>query len=82
MDVPDLPPNPKFLEFQYSDGDSSRWPSATTRIVDGDGCINFFEYLPLENGKNLQWRIQIGEAVAKDLNLPGALFNPMSSPEY
>jgi hypothetical protein len=76
MDVPDVPSNPTYLEFEFSDGDPSKWPSNTTRVVDNEGCVNYFEYLPLENGKNLQWRMQIGEAVAKDLNLPGAYAVP------
>ena len=66
------PTNVSYIEFEYSDGDSSVWPENTTRLVDNDGHVNFFEFLPLENAKNLQWRTGIGEAVAKDLNLPGA----------
>ena len=70
------PANVSYLEFKYSDGDSSVWPENTARLVDNEGCVNFFEYLPLENAKNLQWRTQIGEAVAKDLNLPGTYIIP------
>lgn len=77
MDVPDVPFSPQYLEFKFSDGDPSRWPPNTTRVVDNEGFVNFFECLPLDNGKNLQWRIQIGEAVAKDLNLPGGYSIPL-----
>lgn len=66
-----LPPNPTYLEFKASDGKTSRWPQNTMRVVDHEGCVNFFELLPLDNGQNIRWRIIIGEAVARILKLPG-----------
>jgi len=80
MSVPDLPSNVTYLEFEVSDGNPSKWPTNNVPVIDSDGTVNYFEHLPLENGKNLQWRMQIGEAVAKDLNLPGrysiSCYNP------
>jgi hypothetical protein len=41
MDVPDLPSNPTYLEFEFSDGDPSKWPSETSREVNSEGIVNF-----------------------------------------
>jgi len=68
-----VPPNPEYLEFKTSDGNASRWPaaSATTRIVDNEGSVNYFEHLPLEHPQNIKWRYEVGDALARALKMPG-----------
>jgi len=74
-----LPPNPTYLEFKASEGKVSRWPESTTRVVDHEGCVNYFELLGPEHGQHIRWRVLVGEAVARTLKLPGGFSVTFSS---
>lgn len=43
-----IPPNAHFLDFERSDGDSSRWPSDTTQVIDSEGQVNFMKPIGLD----------------------------------
>jgi hypothetical protein len=66
-----LPDNPHFLEFERSDGDSRTWPSNTTQIVDGDGHVNFMQYVEIDALAAIKWRRGAGKGAATALELPG-----------
>ncbi|KAJ3721247.1 hypothetical protein C8R42DRAFT_721970 [Lentinula raphanica] len=65
----ELPDNPVFKSIHDSDGDKSTWPRNTTRIVES-GQVNFMEYVPIDEGVALKWRIQVGQALANAFNWP------------
>jgi hypothetical protein len=69
----DIPDNPKFVEFERSDGNSGGWPSNTTRIVDHEGCVNFYQRVELDQPMGIKWRVQVGAALSAALNWPGKL---------
>jgi hypothetical protein len=65
-------PDTVFLDFPRTDGDDSRWPTNTTRIVDADGQVNFMEPLDVdESGQARKWRSAIGKAIATKLEMQG-----------
>jgi hypothetical protein len=66
-----LPDNPHFLEFERSDGDSRTWPANTTQTVDGDGHVNFMQYVEIEAVSAIKWRLGAGKGAATALELPG-----------
>lgn len=66
-----LPANPEYLDFPRTDGDAGTWPPNTTRIVDHEGQVNYYEHVPLEHAQSIRWRMAIGDAVGLKLNLPG-----------
>ncbi|PPQ91873.1 hypothetical protein CVT25_000748 [Psilocybe cyanescens] len=65
-----LPANPEYLDFPRTDGDAGTWPPNTTRIVDHEGQVNYYEHVPLEHAQSIRWRMAIGDAVGLKLNLP------------
>ena len=66
-----LPPNAHFLDFERSDGDSSRWPSDTTQIIDGEGQVNFMKPIGLDETSAVKWRLGVAQGLAIALKLPG-----------
>ncbi|KAJ6619838.1 hypothetical protein B0H10DRAFT_1876393 [Mycena sp. CBHHK59/15] len=66
-----LPPNPSFLDFPRSDGDSAVWPTNTTRIVDSEGCVNYMQHVGLDEPLSVKWRVGVGDALSVALKLPG-----------
>lgn len=67
-----FPPNTVFLDFPRSDGDISKWPNNTTRVVDGDGQVNFMEPLDIDaSAQARKWRASVGKAIATKLEMPG-----------
>ncbi|KAJ3565793.1 hypothetical protein NP233_g7419 [Leucocoprinus birnbaumii] len=63
-------PSTEFLDFPRSDGDPSRWPTNTTRVVDSDKQVNFMEALDIEgSGQARKWRAAVGRAVASKLGM-------------
>lgn len=73
----ELPPNPVFREIGRSDGDRDTWPQNTTRIVDSDGQVNYMQYVPSDEGMAINWRVQVGQALANAFNWPSKF--PISS---
>lgn len=69
----ELPPNPTFKEIPNSDGDSRRWPSNTTKIIDSDGQVNYMYYVPIDEGMAIKWRVSVGEALGNALGWPSKL---------
>jgi hypothetical protein len=65
-----IPPNPTWVEIPRSDGDASRWPTNTTKIVDGDGQINWMRPADIDEGLCIKWRIELGPRIAAILGLP------------
>ncbi|PPQ96276.1 hypothetical protein CVT26_005663 [Gymnopilus dilepis] len=65
-----LPPDAEYLEFPRSDGTVTTWPGNTTRVVDHEGCVNYYDPLGLNHGQHIRWRILIGEAVALEHGYP------------
>jgi hypothetical protein len=68
-----LPGDASWLEFERSDGDPSTWPAEvrTERVVDKDGHVNFYRIIDLEESQGVRWRMEVGAAVAKQMNMPG-----------
>ena len=68
-----LPKDAHWLEFERSDGDPSTWPSVTRteRVVDSDGCVNFYRIVDPEESYGVRWRMEVGTAIAKQMNMPG-----------
>ncbi|KAJ7043682.1 hypothetical protein C8F04DRAFT_1072948 [Mycena alexandri] len=66
-----LPNNPAFIDFPRSDGDSTLWPTNTTRIIDDEGCVNFMQPVPLDAPLSVKWRVGAGDAICVALKLPG-----------
>lgn len=70
-------PNTIFLDFPRSDGDESKWPTNTTRIVDGDGQVNFMEPLDIDaSAQARKWRASVGKAIATKLEMAGDRMYP------
>lgn len=65
----ELPENPQWLEFPRSDGDESTWPSKTQRIVE-DGEVNFMKYCHIDEPVCKRYRVAVGDAVARAMELP------------
>ncbi|KAJ6518874.1 hypothetical protein C8R45DRAFT_8229 [Mycena sanguinolenta] len=65
-----LPDNPTFIEFPRSDGDSSLFPTNTTRIVDGEGCVNYMQPVGLDEPLSVKWRVGVGDAISVAKQLP------------
>ena len=68
----DEPANPTYLDFPRSDGNSSTWPIITTRNVDSEGQVNFFDYVPPSHSQSVRWRTLVASAIAIDLQMAGA----------
>ncbi|KAL0575194.1 hypothetical protein V5O48_006788 [Marasmius crinis-equi] len=66
----ELPANPTFKAFERSDGTPSQWPKNTERVVDGDGHVNYMEYLDLNHPVSINWRTGVAKAVAKACDWP------------
>lgn len=66
-----LPDNPHWIEFPRSDGDKNQWPKNTQKIVDGDGQVNYMRPVGVDEDAAVHWRIAVGAAVAKALDMPG-----------
>ena len=65
------PANPTYIDFPRGDGNSSTWPINTTRSVDSEGQVNFFDYVPLTHSQSIRWRMLVASAIAIDLQMPG-----------
>ena len=65
------PANPTYIDFPGGDGNSSTWPINTTRIVDSEGQVNFFDYVPLTHSQSIRWRLSVASAIAIDLRMAG-----------
>lgn len=68
------PANPTYIDFPRGDGIPSTWPINTTRFVDEEGQVNFFEYLPLSHSQSVRWRMVTANAIANDLQMAGASY--------
>ena len=66
-----IPSNAHFLDFERSDGDSSRWPSDITQIIDGEGQVNFMKPVGLDETPAVKWRLGVAQGLAIALKLPG-----------
>ncbi|KAL1674035.1 hypothetical protein EV122DRAFT_221431 [Schizophyllum commune] len=67
-----LPPNPVYLDFKSSDGDSHRWPSQNHqhRTVDHLNQINWYRYIGPDEPEAIRWRVEVGTGAAAVLQLP------------
>ncbi|KAF8216578.1 hypothetical protein K438DRAFT_1703576 [Mycena galopus ATCC 62051] len=66
-----LPPNPTYIDFPRTDGDSSLWPTNNTRVVDHEGCVNFMQPVGMDEPLSIKWRVGVGDAISVALKLPG-----------
>ena len=73
-----LPDNPSWLEFPRSDGDPAQLPKNTTRVVDGEGQVNFMRPVGVEESLMNLWRVSIGTQLAIRMKLPGESSLPLS----
>lgn len=69
------PANPTYIDFPRGDGSPSTWPTNTTRIVDSEGQVNFFDYVPLSHSHSVRWRTVAASAIAIDLQMAGAFLS-------
>ena len=69
-----LPPNPSYIDFPLSDGDSAQWPVNTTRVVDNESHVNFMRPVPIDESLCVKWRCEVGASLAVQLNKPGMYF--------
>ncbi|KIM44711.1 hypothetical protein M413DRAFT_442667 [Hebeloma cylindrosporum] len=65
-----LAANPTYLDFLRTDGNVSTWPTQTTRIIDHEGHVNYYEPLTPEHPQHIRWRTTVADAVARHLNMP------------
>lgn len=65
-----LPPNPEFLDFPRTDGDSTKWRNDTKKVVDHEGHVNYHRVIEDDEGASIHWRTQIGQHVAERIGLP------------
>lgn len=68
-----LPKNTEYLDFPQTDGNVSTWPTNTSRVVDNEGQVNYYEHVALDHSQNIRWRMLIGDAIGLKLNLPGKI---------
>jgi hypothetical protein len=68
------PAHPTYIDFPRHDGSPSTWPTNTTRTVDSEGQVNFFDYVPLTHSQSIKWRTVAASAIAIELQMPGAFF--------
>ncbi|KAJ6581572.1 hypothetical protein B0H19DRAFT_1369885 [Mycena capillaripes] len=66
-----LPTNPTFIDFPRSDGDSTLWPTNTTREIDAEGCVNYMQPVGLDEPLSIKWRVGVGDAISVALKLGG-----------
>lgn len=65
-----LPANPSWIEFPRSDGEKKLWPKNTKKVVTG-GEVNFMRPAPIDDSASVHWRVAVGDAVSKTMNMPG-----------
>ncbi|KAH6915929.1 hypothetical protein BKA70DRAFT_1556492 [Coprinopsis sp. MPI-PUGE-AT-0042] len=65
-----LPSDAVYIEFPRSDGQTSKWPKNTTRIIESDGMVNYNEYVPLDHPTSQKWRKDVGMMIALDQDMP------------
>ena len=63
-----LPPDPTWIAFERSDGNTSRLPTNTSADPDSEGNVNFMQPLSLDNPQAIKWRVTVGKGVAAMLN--------------
>ncbi|KAF8906276.1 hypothetical protein CPB84DRAFT_1675815 [Gymnopilus junonius] len=65
-----LPPNPEYIDFPKTDGTQTTWPPNTTRVVDHEGCVNYYDPLANHHGQHIRWRVLVAEALALEYKYP------------
>lgn len=65
------PANPTYIDFPRGDGNTSTWPTNTTRIVDSEGQVNFFDPLSHSHSQSVRWRMIVASAIANDFKMAG-----------
>ncbi|KAG6890321.1 hypothetical protein C0995_009528 [Termitomyces sp. Mi166 len=68
----EMPNNPYFFDFERSDGNPSRWPPNTTRIVDSSGEVNYMQPLTLEHPQSMRWRLGVAQGIAAATGMPAS----------
>lgn len=66
-----LPDNPTWIDFPRSDGNTNQLPKNTTKIVDGEGQVNYMRPVGLDESLAIMWRVSVGAALAPKLGYPG-----------
>jgi len=69
-----LPPNPVYLDFGKSDGDTKQLPTNTREVVGADGQVNYMKPLELDDSSNIHWRSQVAMKIAERLGRPCTYF--------
>jgi hypothetical protein len=64
------PADAQWIEFHCTDGDRNKWPVFTSEH-DGDGNINFYRPVHIDEKSAVDWRRKIGRQMAEQLNRPG-----------
>ncbi|KAF9454321.1 hypothetical protein P691DRAFT_717785 [Macrolepiota fuliginosa MF-IS2] len=65
-------PDTVFLDFPRSDGDDTKWPTNTIRVVDAEGQVNFMELVDIDaSAQARKWRATVGKAIALKMEMPG-----------
>ncbi|KAH9004752.1 hypothetical protein EDB86DRAFT_3240635 [Lactarius hatsudake] len=65
-----LPPDPVYLDFGKSDGDTKQLPTNTKEVVGADGQVNYMKPLELDDSSNIHWRSQVALKIAERLGRP------------
>ncbi len=65
-----LPPDPLWITFEDTDGDSRRWPTNTTPVPDAEGHVNYMQPLAIDHPNAIKWRLICGASIAEMLNYP------------
>jgi hypothetical protein len=68
------PADATYIDFPRGDGNPTTWPTNTTRTVDGEGQVNFFDFVPLSHTQSVRWRTVVASAIAIDLQMAGVFF--------
>lgn len=61
----------EWLRFPRSDGDGSRNDLNTQEVLNRHGKVTYYRPLTLDDAASLRWRATVGNALAKQLGLPG-----------
>lgn len=78
----EMPKNPQFIDFVRSDGNPSRWPTNTTRVVDSSGEVNYMQPLALDHPQTMKWRLEVARGIAVATGMPGQFGAYMFHPHY
>lgn len=62
-----LPADPKWIDFQLSDGSPTTWPTQTKP----SSAFAWYRPVEIDEGPAIRWRTHIAQNMAQELGMPG-----------